>query len=187
MQQNRTPTRSSYYFDFLCDIVWENTPDADESYEILLLRQLHETPFYPLVLNDENRASDGLDIRDAYFDGERGGLQAPLRGECTMLEMLIGLSYRLESLTAQSRWEKTPREWFWVLVDNLGLDYRSNRGLSRAEYCARIVSVCHLFLERQYESDGNGGLFPLKTPGNDQKRVEIWYQMSAFIIENYPI
>jgi hypothetical protein len=33
--------------------------------------------------------------------------------------------------------------------------------------------------------NGTGGLFPLKMPKVNQRRVEIWYQMSAFIEENF--
>ena len=52
--------------------------------------------------------------------GQTGLISLP-DGPCTVLEMLIALSYRLEFETAQSKWEKTVSEWFWILIDNLGL------------------------------------------------------------------
>jgi hypothetical protein len=40
-------------------------------------------------------------------------------------------------------------------------------------------------VERTYQKNGKGGLFPLKQPAKDQRRVEIWYQMAAYLNENY--
>ena len=42
-------------------------------------------------------------------------------------------------------------------------------------------------LAREYSDNGHGGLFPLKNPKKDQRKVEIWYQMTEYINENYPI
>jgi hypothetical protein len=37
---------------------------------------------------------------------------------------------------------------------------------------------------REYDSDGgNGGLFPLNEPNEDQRDVEVWYQMMAYLQE----
>lgn len=185
-------TKRDYYFDFLCDTVWERVPDImedeDESCEDFLLRRLHEIDFYSLVPNDDNRGEDGIVLRDTYLDHNRGGFNPEMNDKpCSVLEMLIGLSYRLEFETAQSRWEKTPKTWFWILIENLGLDFRSCRHISRAAYAEKIDEVVHNLLERHYKGNGEGGLFPLKHPKKDQRRVEIWYQMSAYIIENYPI
>ena len=33
--------------------------------------------------------------------------------------------------------------------------------------------------------NGTGGLFPLKRPRVNQRRVEVWYQMSEYLMENY--
>lgn len=37
---------------------------------------------------------------------------------------------------------------------------------------------------RYYKSDGFGGLFPLSNPMGDQRYVEVWYQMMAYLAEN---
>ena len=54
-------------------------------------------------------------------------------------------------------------------------------------YILEVKAAVECLLERRYLEDGDGGLFPLKCPRKDQRRVEIWYQMSAWVIENYPI
>jgi hypothetical protein len=175
------------YFYYLCSIV-----GGTDEYS-MLLGELHKIEFYSLIPNDDNRGEDGKQLRETFMDEE--GQQAlsqsdfpqPEIGICSIFEMFIGLCYRLEWETAQSRFEKTPSEWFWILIDNLGLsgcyDVTFEQLESRNEIHIRVGS----FLDRHYKSDGSGGLFPLKNPRKDQRRIEIWYQMSAYILENYPI
>jgi len=164
------------YFNFLCGIV-----DPFKGEDRSLLRHLHDIPFYSLVPNDDNRGIDGEKIREIFIDQE--GPQAlsflPDR-PCTLLEMLIGLSIRLEFESGNSYWEKRPDEWFWILIDNLGL------ADGRYSY-DEVDYICDVLLRREYKYNGDGGLFPLKYPKEDQRKVEIWYQMSAYILEKYPI
>ena len=171
------------YFDFLCAIV-----GRFQEYSILL-DELHKIEFYSLIPNDDNRGADGLHLRSVFID--EVGLTRPSSlpiFPCTVLEMLVGLAYRLEFETAQSKWEKTVSEWFWILIDNLGLtkcnndEYRTNSMVD-----SEVPEVIEKMLSRKYEANGNGGLFPLKNPKKDQRRIEIWYQMTSYIIENYPI
>lgn len=170
------------YFDFLCSIV-------GRTYEYSkLLGELHGTDFYSLIPNDDNRCEDGKQMREKFNDeeGQQALSQSDLE-ECTVLEMLIGLCFRLEFETAQSPWEKTPREWFWILIDNLGLEWCDDALYEQLESRDEIITKVKIFLDRRYKNDGNGGLFPLRNPRKDQRRIEIWYQMSAYILENYPI
>ena len=43
------------------------------------------------------------------------------------------------------------------------------------------------FINRQYEANGEGGLFPLKGVCEDQREVEIWYQMNAYLYEHHGV
>jgi hypothetical protein len=183
--------KSNKYFDFLCDIVDD---ERSHNYD-LLLAELHLIEFQPQVPNDDNRASDGLQLRERFID--EGGLHAlPLGqwprlglpdGPCTLLEMLIGLSIRLEFETAQSKWEKTPKEWFWILLDNLGVGWCDNTSYQQFKSSGELAYRLECLVNRKYKNNGEGGLFPLKNPQKDQRTVEIWYQMSAYILENYPM
>lgn len=173
------------YFDFLCDIVGRT-----EQYGNLLAR-LYELNFYSLVPNDDNRAADGEQLRIIFLD-EKGKANtassfSDLIGACTVLEMLIGVASRLEFDLSGSRWERTVGEWFWVLIDNIGLEWCDDMGWEMEDREQEVDERIDILLERKYGSDGNGGLFPLKNPKKDQRDIEIWYQMSAWIIENYPI
>jgi len=176
MKENR-------YFDYLCFLIGRS-----QEYSILL-EKLHDIEFYSLIPNDYNRGADGQYLRSIFLDevGHTWSTSLP-EMECSLLEMLIGLANRLEFETAQSKWEKSPNEWFWILIDNLDLSGCTNDAYIKSEcVCKKIDEICDRLLSRGYEYDGNGGLFPLKDPKKDQRRVEIWYQMSAYVMENYPI
>jgi len=172
------------YFDFLRSIV-----DEEDKHEYdKLLSELHRIDFYSLIPNDDNRGEDGKQLRQRFVDeGGPQGLSLSQNEPCTVLEMLIGLAYRLEFESANSRWEKTPGEWFWILLDNLGLGWCDNMKFVQIKNTDELHLKIGVCLDRHYKSDGNGGLFPLKEPRKDQRRIEIWYQMSAYIMENYGI
>lgn len=176
--------KKNRYLDFLCKIV-----GREYGYE-QLLAHLHRIEFYSLVPHDDNRGLDGEQLREQFLDevGPQGSSSLP-NGPCTVLEMLIGVAKRLEFDLAGGRYERSSGEWFWVLIDNLQLEscddliYEHPHGGAEQEVDEKI----RILLERGYDTDGEGGLFPLRDPRKDQRRVEIWYQMSAWVIENYPI
>ena len=168
------------YFDYLCRIVGKR-----KKYENLL-RTLYDMVFYSLIPYDDNREEDGLRLRENFIY-EQGQHALSFfdfnNNNCTVLEMLIGLSQRLNFETALSKWEKSPSEWFWILLNNLGLDIYTDDNFNEQIVREKIK----IFLDRQYGENGEGGLFPLKYPRRDQRTVELWYQMSDYILENYPI
>ena len=170
------------YFKFLCDL----TGTKSKNY-IYLLQYLHNVEFYSLVPNDDNRSSDGEQLRDRYLSEEYNGDNTVPTRPCSMLEMLIGLSFRLEFELLGGRYEKPASHWFWVLLDNLDILWATDEMMKSATNVRKVMLAVESFLNRRYDTDGNGGLFPLTSPEKDQRRVEIWYQMSAWIIENYPI
>ena len=164
------------YFHFLC----ENLLRGVNGYTSLCA-QLHSIKFKALVRNDYNRSVDGEYLRDMFFDTIN-------RGRCTLFEMLLGLSFRLEFEVISSKWEKDYVEWFWILIDNLGLMvYDDESYILMPESRKDVENICNRLLNREYGPDGFGGLFPLKYTENDQRKVEIWYQMTEYIKENYPI
>lgn len=166
------------YLDYLCNIVGKANKYG------CLLEQLHEIEFYSLVPNDDNREADGTHLRNMFIEeeGQHASSFMP-RGGCTVLEMLIGLAFRLEFELLGGQYEQPPSYWFWVLIGNLGLSRCTDDRFRRED----VRNIVQILLDRQYSTNGRGGLFPLKVSQRDQRRVEIWYQMSAWVIENYPI
>ena len=48
-----------------------------------------------------------------------------------------------------------------------------------------MALILNKIIDRGYSRRGVGGLFPLKYSKNDQRKVELWYQMHSYLIENY--
>lgn len=163
------------YFDHLCQVV-----RADETLHLDLAEWLYHQEFVWLMSNDINRADDGKDLRCGFTD-------AP-RGECTVLEMLIGLSKQLMFMADGliPREANTVAEWFSELVSNLGLWPLSDDIWE--EDCKKAERFCQeridRWMNREFDTDGFGGIFPLRSdPHEDQTKVEIWYQMNAYLNE----
>lgn len=142
-----------------------------------LFRQLYSTEFAWFVPNDDNRAEDGRQLRcewaaenDIHLDSNWYSLG------CSFLEMLIGLSRRLAFETdIDAAW------WFWHLLDNMGLaGFHDRSNFSPEEVDDKTYTV----IWRTYDYNGNGGLFPIRTPSQDQRTVEIWYQLSEYLLQD---
>ena len=146
-----------------------------------LLKQLYEKEFVWLVANDDNRVEDGRDLRVEFLhDDDIGKVeQSWLARGCSMLEMLIGLSRRLAFET-----DGEARVWFWHLMQTVELDrYNDNN----YDYVAAhyVDDILDRIIWRKYAYNGEGGLFPLRNPEEDQRTVELWYQMSSYVIETF--
>ena len=68
-------------------------------------------------------------------------------------------------------------KWFWNMITNLGLSSMDDEKFNKS--CARDIIT--RFLNRQYESDGQGGLFTIKNCPYDLKKIEIWYQACWYL------
>ena len=153
-------------------------PEDMKKYK-LLFKQLFETEFTWIIPRDDNRLSDGLRLRrdfDRQFDTYISDSDYP----CSVLEMLIALAIRMENDILGDPTDEHPEKWFWIMLDNLGL-----LGYSDAVFgsiaSAEINEKVQKFLAREIDRDGKGGIFPIKGTKNDQRKVEIWYQMQEFI------
>ena len=147
-----------------------------------LARQLYKTEFVWLIPNDDNRVEDGRDLRYEFIEqyGIRPDTEWMSLG-CSMLEMLIALSRRL-SFEAEGE----PREWFWQLLENLDLAHHTDAHCSLSpRLCEeRITETVNDVIWRTYLPNGHGGLFPLEEAEEDQRDVELWYQLCAYVLEH---
>lgn len=149
------------------------------SYRQLLMR-LHKTEFRYSIFNDDNRADDGVDLR-FRFARENGYSRSVVRyldGPCSVLEMLVALAYRCEEhiMDDPDIGDRTG-QWFWVMIRNLGLDSMTDNNFDEG-YVDRKVNI---FLDREYASNGEGGLFVVNNCAYDLRDVEIWYQMCWYL------
>jgi hypothetical protein len=142
-----------------------------------LLRKLFSIEFAWFVPNDDNRAEDGRELRMEWASSEEVHVSShwASRG-CSFLEMLIGLSRRLEFQT-----EENSEFWFWHLIGNLGLLGHHDRSNFSERDVEDRTSVA---IWRTYNSYGHGGLFPLQHTKNDQTKVEIWQQLNEYLLQD---
>lgn len=181
MTSAKRPRRNrSSYFEWLSQLIG-NRGQSRDCYDFI--SDLHSYDFYSLIPNDENRALDGIGLRERFID--ETGIEAP-NGSCTLLEMLIALAERLDFvLYSPDSGEDRRERWFWLLINNLGLQKYNCDDPNRTRKERINRGIIQKFLERQYSDTGRGGLFPLNDPIKDQREVEIWYQMMYYVEENY--
>jgi hypothetical protein len=146
-----------------------------------LFRQLYETIFVAIVPHDENRLVDGRDLRYEFLaehEEEQGSLEW-MRLPCSMLELLMILSRHLAFET-----DEEVTVWFWHLIGELDLEKYNDRNYS-AEAREDIAAILDRVIWRNYEPNGRGGLFPLERAERDQRKVELWYQLNAYLLEQF--
>ena len=143
------------------------------------MRQLYVKEFVWLIPNDDNRAEDGKELRYEFINEQ--GIdevdQAWLDLGCSVLEMMIALARR-----AAFESDDEVVEWFWRFIFNLGLNNQTDIAYKSATE-REVDNVLDTVIFRTYDADGLGGLFPLTHPRQDQRKVELWYQLAAYLSE----
>ncbi len=131
------------------------------------------------IEKDENRAQNGKNLRREFMrdTGVRMDEEGWLEMGCSMLELLISLSY---TLTFEGDGE--PSEWFWGMIENLGLIGCTDASPPDESIVNHILDKV---INRDYAPNGAGGLFPLRKTKQDQRKVELWYQAQAYLLERF--
>ena len=143
-----------------------------------LAKQLYTKEFLWFIPNDDNRAADGKDLRYEFLDfAGIEELDPNWMGlPCSMLEMMIALTRHL-SFQAEGE----PHDWFWQLIENLDIPPCDDR-LYNSDIHDEIDSILDRVIWRTYDYNGDGGLFPMQSAEKDQRKIEIWYQLSAYLM-----
>lgn len=143
-----------------------------------LCRQLYHKEFVWLIANDDNRVEDGRYLRYQFLEEARlHHVDVNWMGQsCSTLELLIGLANRLAFLT-----DRDVAHWFWEMLNNLNLSGYNDRNYHEQE----IEDIVDTLMWRNYRRDGQGGLFPMQNPAEDQRKVELWYQMNSYIQDRH--
>lgn len=140
---------------------------------------MHSKEFVWLIPNDDNRIQDGKDLRREFLhDNDDPGF-VTLDQPCSVLEVLVGLSRRISFAAGGSA-----EGWAWQLLLNLDLE-RMSDPLSQRK-ATKVDQILEALIWRTYNPDGTGGFFPLSWPEEDQTKIELWYQMSAYVNEIHP-
>lgn len=139
---------------------------------------LYQKEFVWTVHHDDNRVADGRALRHEFVSEMRfqDVEDSWMSLGCSFFEMLFALARRASFLD-----DDTPSEWFWILMENLDLHIFNDRMEIDENF---IDGILDRVIWRTYDANGNGGIFPLSHPREDQRRVELWYQLNAYLLEN---
>lgn len=174
-----TNNLANEYFEWLCDVVCGKRYSKQVSYS-KLLSFLHQVEFTYSVLNDDNRAKDGVNLRWHYSLEKKIDYNEVMRcipTPCSVLEMMVALSISCEDFMDDPQIGDRTGQWFWGMIVNLGLGSMTDNRFDERY----VEEVILRFLNREYEPDGKGGLFTVKNCGYDLRHVEIWYQLCWYI------
>lgn len=171
------PIEETYFNWLYTKVASIDGPSTPSLTYLTLMRTLHNTQFHWMIIGDDNRAEEGLELRlDFYresgFDRDPHWESIP----CSVFEMLYAFARRASNQT-----EPSTRDWFWCFLNMLGIGHLSDNHLGISQLTEEVIDV---FLWRTYDSDGHGGLFPLENPSEDQREVELWYQFCEYADEN---
>lgn len=177
------------YFKWLCSLVRINAWRGHTYY--ILARKLDRRSFFGFVGNDEDRGSDGKQLRFLFANTceRKERLREVvdiLEGPTSCLEMMAALAMRI------SNWldgdDAATGYWFHTMVTNLNLErFNDLRWMGYDRPDDEVENILDIWLERRYGRDGRGGLFPLTNPKGDQRKKEIWNQMNQYLAENYDL
>lgn len=174
---NSVPLDETYFVWLYSQVGSVKNRNRAKTYWVLL-RLLFQKEFtWSNIEMDGNRAQDGIDLR--YIFRDETGTDLNEAGwesyGCSMLELLIALSTKLAF-----EGEGEAKDWFWVLIDNLGLIECTDANPPDPNIIGEILDQV---IGREYAPNGAGGLFPLTDSHEDQRDVEIWYQAQAYLLE----
>lgn len=167
------------YFEWMYDLVCGNRFAENRSFR-KLLNYLHETEFVCYLHHDMDRVTDGIDLRYrfGYINKQFSDAERYLTGPCSVLEMMIALAIRCEeTIMSDPKMGDRTAQWFWRMMVNLGLGSMLDERFDIHE----LETIIDLFLRREYEPDGRGGLFVLRDCEYDLRKVDIWTQMNWYI------
>lgn len=170
------------YFDWLYNLVCD---DRYTSYR-KLLSYLHNRTFEYILVKDKNRFTDGMDFR-YVFGAEYGYTIAEINehlniGPCSILELMVSMAYIVEEqIMNDDEYGDRTGEWFWTMIVSLGLSGMEDDRFDRRKFDI----IIHKFINRDYEYNGEGGLFTVKNPLYDMRKADIWCQFMWYLSENY--
>lgn len=172
------------YFNWLCDLIYGDLYVKEASF-MKLLSHLHSREFTYIHPMDENRYDDGIQLRrrfalryeDVHYQNY---ILDCLLAPCSILEMMAALAIRCEeTIMDDPSIGDRKRQWFWGMINNLGLGGMTDDRFDK-EY---VDTILDNFLKREYEPNGEGGLFKVRHSDEDLRNVEIWFQLMWYLDE----
>lgn len=174
------------YFDYLTQLINAEPGRYDLMLGELFLLDFTWTEDVPL---DFNRAEDGLILRSGYTDigMSMESIDEELGDKpCSVLEVLIALSQKMDYTLYDDDKGDRSRIWFWEMISNLKLDdYTNARIENNWALLGHIDNIIIKWLNRDFGMNGWGSPFPLWYPRTDQRRLQLIDQMNEYCLEKY--
>lgn len=142
-----------------------------------LFEVLHSRMFKCSIALDENRESDGEDLR--YRFGYENDLdQARVayyldHGTASVLEVLVAMAMRMDDIM----YDESPERWFWDMMESMDLIRWDNRHMDSDIYAEEQINEnIDIFLNREFDPvTGEGSPFTVKNNrGQNLREVEFW-------------
>lgn len=169
------------YFNWLYSKIGVTNDKNPQHTYWLLCEYLFGIEFYWCQPNDDNRVIEALELQESYFGSRKN--ESP-----SVLEVLIALAKQANQ-TIDDPSDITDDDgvynWFWLMLDNLGLKKYNDADWMMKDRRGEADHILNVFMHRQYKYNGRGGVFPLKRATEDQRKVELWYQLQAYAMENH--
>jgi hypothetical protein len=146
---------------------------SDKPYH-LLFEKLNTITYIWAEILDRDRAGKAVELRYEY-----GYTSAQAVSSATVLEVLVALARDMDDVTGEPG-ENHADLWFGMMLDNLGLSAYDDESYDE-KAVQRIVDI---WLNKSYDKNGRGGLFPLKHSFEDQRHVPIWNQACSYMNEH---
>lgn len=170
------------YFEYLCDMICDKRHRKSDY--ISLFELLHSVPFEVIIEKDDGRETDGRYLRWHFCYGneelEEYYSDAWKLERASVLEVLIGISERLEAQIGDSMVGNHINDRFWMLISNLDLEKFDEKSFDRK----KIKEKIRFWMYRKYDKNGKGSIFPVTKSDKNLKNEEIWTQMCLWILEN---
>ena len=168
------------YFEWLLEGI-DVIPGTDKLFEEYAnaLWVLFNITFKWSIDKDLNRVYDGAILRNLYE--KETNTEVVWDTECSVLEVLIGLSRRIsEDILGDEDNKNLKKHWFWTWFYNLGLMDYGYDNFDEFEIRSRI----DIWMNRDFSYDGLGSPFPIVDPSCDQRECEMWKQVMLYLAEN---
>lgn len=172
------------YYEWLISKIYSNDPDLPYNQ---LFWSLFNTQFIYTLDMDKNREVDGLNLRYQFASNvgiSDNVIDIAVDHPCSMLEMMIALAIKCEYIMDDDSEGDRTSQWFWCMIQNLGLGRMTDDNFDEHIY----TDIMNRFVNREYDSDGKGGLFTINTNRNiglvDARNIDIWYQ-AMFFLDDY--
>ncbi len=174
------------YFKWLYNKITDKGYFENETY-INLCKILHDIEFIFVLPMDDNRASDGEDLRYkfAYEEHVSENLVAREldRYPASVFEVLVALALRIEGIMEDSDIPQTP-VWFFKMCKNIGILYPDR--ITDEDVQAIQYSI-DVWMDRKFRPDGRGSIFlrPESRKDIDYRTVEFWYQAMWYLSDKF--